>query len=108
MKPDKKLKIDDNELEDLGFVTEFDGFVYPNGDFVDNDGKRRDILIETEKIEKELEERRQNKILHLRWSKLEIERAKKIADKKGLKYHTYIKSVLKQVMDKDEKELGIV
>jgi predicted DNA binding CopG/RHH family protein len=44
--------------------------------------------------------------VHFRWNKKEIERAKAIAEQKGLKYQTYIKSTLKQQMDKDEKELG--
>jgi len=38
----------------------------------------------------------------LRLSVSEIERCKKIAAKKGLPYQTYIKSVLKQALDKDE------
>ena len=40
--------------------------------------------------------------VHFRWSKAEIQRCKKLAAKKGLKYQTYIKSILKQAMDKDE------
>lgn len=41
--------------------------------------------------------------VNFRWTQSELERAKKIAAKKGLKYQTYIKSVLKQQMDKDDK-----
>ena len=44
--------------------------------------------------------------VNFRWNQSEVERAKKIAAKKGLKYQTYIKSILKQQMDKDEKELA--
>ncbi len=44
--------------------------------------------------------------VNFRWNQAEVERAKKIAEKKGLKYQTYIKSVLKQQMDRDEKELA--
>lgn len=40
--------------------------------------------------------------VHFRWSKTEIQRCKKLATKKGLKYQTYIKSILKQAMDKDD------
>lgn len=45
--------------------------------------------------------------VNFRWTQKEVERAKIIAEKKGLKYQTYLKSTLKQAMDKDAKELGI-
>ncbi len=41
--------------------------------------------------------------VHFRWTLKEIERAKKIAEAKGLKYQAYIKYVLKQQMDIDER-----
>ena len=44
--------------------------------------------------------------VNFRWNQAEVERARKIAEKKGLKYQTYIKSTLKQQMDKDEKDLA--
>lgn len=51
-------------------------------------------------------ERKKNSIsIHFRWSEFEIARAKKIAQKLGLPYQTYIKSLLKQGMDNDEKRL---
>ncbi|MEI8390187.1 MAG: CopG family antitoxin [bacterium] len=53
-----------------------------------------------EEVEKELESK--SKPVTLRLSISEIERCKKIAAKKGLPYQTYIKSVLKQALDKDE------
>ena len=53
-----------------------------------------------EEAEKELESK--SKPVTLRLSISEIERCKKIAAKKGLPYQTYIKSVLKQALDKDE------
>ncbi len=40
--------------------------------------------------------------VNFRWTQAEIERCKKIAEKKGLPYQTYIKSVLKQAMDKED------
>jgi len=40
--------------------------------------------------------------VNFRWSRQEVERAKIIAAKKGLKYQTYLKFILKQAMDKDE------
>ena len=50
-------------------------------------------------------EKIQSANIHFRWSQREIERAKLIAEAKGLKYQAYIKSVLKQQMDLDEKVL---
>ncbi len=43
--------------------------------------------------------------VNFRWSEIEIARAKKIAKELGMPYQTYIKSLLKQGMDKDEKRL---
>ncbi len=55
--------------------------------------------------EKDIEKKLQSKNVHFRWSEFEIARAKKIAKKLGLPYQTYIKSLLKQGMDKDELRL---
>ena len=43
--------------------------------------------------------------VNFRWSEFEIARAKKIAKVLGLPYQTYIKSLLKQGMDNDERRL---
>lgn len=43
--------------------------------------------------------------VNFRWSELEIARAKKIAKELGMPYQTYIKSLLKQGMDDDERRL---
>lgn len=43
--------------------------------------------------------------VNFRWSEFEIKRAKKIAQKLGMPYQTYLKSTLKQAMDRDEKKL---
>lgn len=43
--------------------------------------------------------------VNFRWSEFEIARAKKIAKKLGMPYQTYIKSLLKQGMDSDERRL---
>ena len=43
--------------------------------------------------------------VNFRWSEFEIKRAKKIARKLGMPYQTYLKSTLKQAMDRDEKKL---
>lgn len=60
--------------------------------------KQFDKMIE--EAEKELESK--SKPVTLRLSISEIERCKKIAAKKGLPYQTYIKSILKQALDKEE------
>jgi predicted DNA binding CopG/RHH family protein len=67
--------------------------------------KEFDKMIEL--AEKEIEAKRQSVNVNFRWTADEIERAKKIAEKKGMPYQTYLKSTLKQQMDKDEKDLGI-
>ena len=59
--------------------------------------KQFDKMIE--QAEKELEAK--SKPVTLRLSVSEIERCKKIAAKKGLPYQTYIKSILKQALDKE-------
>ena len=43
--------------------------------------------------------------INFRWSEIEIARAKRIAKVLGMPYQTYIKSLLKQGMDNDEKRL---
>lgn len=66
-----------------------------------------------EQAEKEIEEKqlcscancddkRKTKPVTLRISEGDIERCKRIAEKKGLPYQTYLKSVIKQALDKDD------
>ena len=43
--------------------------------------------------------------VNFRWSEFEIRRAKKIAAKLGMPYQTYLKSLLKQGLDNDERKL---
>ena len=43
--------------------------------------------------------------VNFRWSEFEIARAKKIAKELGMPYQTYIKTLLKQGMDNDERRL---
>ncbi len=57
------------------------------------------------KTEKQITKHQIN--ITFRWSDLEIKRAKRIAEKLGMPYQTYIKSVLKQSMDKDEKRYSV-
>jgi predicted DNA binding CopG/RHH family protein len=68
---------------------------------IDTFGNEIDVIKAIEQADEDIETL-QTVSVHFRWSKREITRCKKIADKKGLKYQTYIKSVLKQTMDKDE------
>lgn len=68
--------------------------------------EEQDKIIEFEtQAEKDIEALKQNFNVHFRWSEFEIKRAKKIAKKLGMPYQTYLKSTLKQAMDKDEERL---
>jgi predicted DNA binding CopG/RHH family protein len=96
--------------------------VKKNMHLIDDTSLPQDVLDEwnkaVEQAEKEIEEKqlcncvncqekrlRQGKTanVHLRVAYSELERCKKVAEKKGLKYQTYIKSVLKQALDRDEQ-----
>ena len=55
-------------------------------------------------MEKDIETKKQTANVNFRWSEFEVKRAKRIAEKLGMPYQTYIKSVLKQAMDNDEKK----
>ncbi|MFA7658044.1 MAG: hypothetical protein WCY19_01265 [Candidatus Gastranaerophilaceae bacterium] len=59
-----------------------------------------------EQAEKDIEIMKNNATVNFRWSEFEIKRAKKIAQKLGMPYQTYLKFTLKQAMDKDEKNFG--
>lgn len=59
-----------------------------------------------EQAEKDIEEKRQTANVNFRWSEFEIKRTKRIAQKLGMPCQTYLKSALKQVMDKDELKLN--
>ncbi len=62
-------------------------------------------ILEFEKqAEMDIKEKKQTASVNFRWSEFEIKRAKRIAEKLGMPYQTYIKSVLKQAMDTDEKK----
>lgn len=63
------------------------------------------ILQFEEEAEKDIKNKKQTGNVNFRWSEFEIARAKKIAEAKGIPYQTYLKSVLKQGMDKDERDL---
>ena len=63
------------------------------------------ILEYEEQAERDIAEKKQTANVNFRWSEFEIKRAKRIAEKLGMPYQTYIKSTLKQAMDNDEKKL---
>jgi len=62
------------------------------------------ILEYEEQAERDIAEKKQTVNVNFRWSEFEIKRAKRIAEKLGMPYQTYLKSTLKQAMDKDEKK----
>ena len=72
--------------------------------YIDEFGNVHDIDEDIKLAEEQVSKMQVN--VNFRWNQAEVERAKKIAEKKGLKYQTYIKSTLKQQMDKDEKDLA--
>ncbi|MFA7658377.1 MAG: hypothetical protein WCY19_02985 [Candidatus Gastranaerophilaceae bacterium] len=80
--------------------------VKDNAVFKDNFGNVHDIDEVIEQAEKDVEIFKNKLNVNFRWSEFEIKRAKKIAAKLGMPYQTYIKSALKQTMDKDEKNFG--
>ena len=71
--------------------------------YIDSFGNIHDINLDIEEAEKDVEKLKSN--VNFRWEASEIRRAKRIASSKGLKYQSYIKSVLKQAMDRDEKNI---
>ena len=74
-------------------------------DYVPSKEEEELILEFEEQAEKDIEEKKQTANINFRWSEFEIKRAKRIAKKLGLPYQTYLKSLLKQGMDRDEKQL---
>lgn len=101
MKKTKKIK-DLNELDTIKDGELFDW----DGNFVNQDGTALNFVEQQDIADKEIESRKESRV-NFRWSQKEIERCKKIASTKGLPYQTYIKSALKMMMDKDQKELGL-
>ena len=68
-------------------------------------GLENKILQFEEEAEKDIQEKKQTVNVHFRWTEFELKRAKQIAEKLGMPYQTYLKSTLKQAMDKDEKKI---
>lgn len=69
-----------------------------NADLSPNEEKEFNKIIE--ETEQELESK--SRPVTIRFSVSEIERIKRVAAKKGLPYQTYIKSILKQELDKED------
>lgn len=73
-------------------------------DFIPTEDLEDKIAKFEEQAEQDIELKKQTANVHFRWSEFEIKRAKKIAEKLGMPYQTYLKSTLKQAMDRDEKK----
>lgn len=80
-----------------------DNIIEENGTYYDSFGNLHNIEDDIEQAEKDVERLKAN--VNFRWTAAEIRRAKRIAAAKGMPYQTYLKSTLKQAMDKDEKML---
>ena len=73
--------------------------------YTDEFGNLHYIDEDIEQAEADIIQLKQTANVNFRWSEFEIRRAKKIAEKLGMPYQTYLKSTLKQAMDRDEKRL---
>lgn len=71
-------------------------------DYIPSPDEERKMLEFTEQAERDISEKKQTANVNFRWSEFEIKRAKRIAEKLGMPYQTYLKSILKQAMDNDE------
>ena len=74
-------------------------------DYIPTSEEKKIFLEYEEQAEKDIIKMKQSNNVNFRWNSYEINRAKRIAEKLGMPYQTYLKSVLKQAMDKDEKRL---
>lgn len=71
-------------------------------DYIPSADEEEKILEFENQAEKDIADMKQSVNVNFRWSEFEVKRAKKIASKLGMPYQTYLKSTLKQAMDKDE------
>ena len=72
--------------------------------YTDEYGNMHDIERDIEDAEEDIIALKKTTSVTFRWSEFEIKRAKKIAEKIGIPYQTYIKMSLKQIMDNDERK----
>lgn len=73
-------------------------------DYTPTKEEEQKILQFEKQAEEDIKSKKQTANVNFRWSEFEIERAKKIAEKMGIPYQTYLKMKLKQAMDNDEKK----
>lgn len=76
-------------------------------DYIPTRNEEDQFIALEKQAELDVEIKKQTSNVNFRWSETEIMRAKKIADILGLPYQTYLKSILKQGMDNDEKRLSM-
>ena len=95
-------KLSKKEIEEM-LKNSTSEIVEENNIFTDEHGKKHDVKKVIEQAENDIKKKYPK--VNFRWSEFEIKRAKKIASQLGLPYQTYIKSLLKQGMDMDEKRL---
>lgn len=97
-----KEKFSKEQIEEM-LKNSTEEIVEEDSDIVDEFGNSHNIDEVTEQAETDVKKKYPK--VNFRWSEFEIARVKKIAKKLGMPYQTYIKSLLKQGMDKDEQRL---
>ena len=73
-------------------------------DYIPTRDEEQKIIKLEKQADNDILKKKQTANVNFRWSEFEIARAKKIAEKMGIPYQTYIKMTLKQAMDIDEKK----
>ena len=73
-------------------------------DYIPTRDEEQKIIKLEKQADNDILKKKQTANVNFRWSEFEIARAKKIAEKMGIPYQTYLKMTLKQAMDIDEKK----
>ena len=73
-------------------------------DYIPTQEEEQKIIKFETQAEEDIAKKKQTANVNFRWSEFEIARAKRIAEKMGIPYQTYLKMTLKQAMDNDEKK----
>lgn len=97
-----KEKFTKEQIEQM-LNTSTEEIVEGSSDLVDEFGNVHDVNEVITNAENDVKKKYPK--VNFRWSEFEIARAKKIAKELGMPYQTYIKSLLKQGMDNDERRL---
>lgn len=97
-----KEKFNKEQIEEM-LKNSTEEIVEDSADLVDEFGNVHNIDEVIAKTEEDVKKKYPK--VNFRWSEFEIARAKKIAKELGMPYQTYIKSLLKQGMDNDERRL---